>query len=148
MCINYRKLNTTTIKDYYHLPFIDQMMDMLVGHPHYCFLDGYSGYNQISIAFEDQDKSTSTCPYGTFAFRTMPFGLCDALATFQRCLMSMFSDLVEEAMVIFMDDFSVYGSSFKTFFGNFRNSISEVSRQEFGLKLGKMSFHGNRGYCL
>ena len=113
VCIDYKKLNTTTRKDHYPLPFIDQMLDRLAGHPHYCFLDGYSGYNQISIAPEDQKKTTFTCPYGTFAFRRMSFGLCNVLATFQRCMMSMFTDLVEEAMEIFMDDFSVYGSSFE-----------------------------------
>ena len=58
-------------------------------------------------------KTTFTCPYRTFAFRRMSFGLCNAPATFQRCMMSMFSDLVEEAMGIFMDDFSVYRSSFE-----------------------------------
>ena len=89
------------------------MMDRLAEHSHYCFLDGYSGYNQIAIALEDQEKTTFTCPYDTIAFRRMPFGLCNAPATFQRCMMSMFSDLVEEAMEIFMDEFSVYGSSFE-----------------------------------
>ena len=113
VCIDYRKLNIATIKDHYPLPFIDQMLDRLAGHSHYYFLNGYSGYNQISIALEDQEKTTFTCPYGTFAFRMMHFGLCNAPATFQRCMMSMFSDLVEEAMEIFMDDFSVYGSSFE-----------------------------------
>ena len=56
------------------------------------------------MALEDQEKTTFTCPYGTFAFRRMPFGLCNALATFQWCMMSMFLDLEEEAMEIFMDD--------------------------------------------
>ena len=78
------------------------MLDRLARHSHYYFLNGYFGYNQIAIASEDQEKSTFTCPYGTFA-----------LATFQRCMMSIFSDLVEEVMEIFMDDFSVYGSSFE-----------------------------------
>ena len=113
VCIDHRKLNIATKKDHYLLTFIDQMLDRLAGHPHYCFLDGYSSYNQIAIALEDQEKTTFTCPYDTFAFRRMPFGLCNALATFQRCMMSMFLDLVEEAMEIFMDDFSVYGSSFE-----------------------------------
>ena len=94
VCIDYRKLNTATRKDHFPLPFIDQMLDRLAGHPHFCFLDGYSCYNQISIAPEDQEKTTFTCPYGTFAFRRMPFGLCNAPATFQRCMMSMFSDLI------------------------------------------------------
>ena len=75
-----KKLNTTTRKDHYPLPFIDQMLDWLAGHPYLCFFDGYSGYNQIAIALEDQEKATFTCPYGTFAFRRMSFGLCNALA--------------------------------------------------------------------
>ena len=114
VCIDYRKLNTATRKDHYPLPFIDQMLDRLAGHPHFYFLDGYSGYNQIAIVREDQKKTTFTCPFGTFVFRRIPFGLCNALATFQKCMMSIFSNLVQEAMEIFMDDFLVYGSSFET----------------------------------
>ncbi|XP_075474526.1 uncharacterized protein LOC142505423 [Primulina tabacum] len=68
--------------------------------------DSYSGYNQIDIAPEDQEKTTFTCPYGTFDFRRMPFGLCKAPATFQRCMMAIFSDMVEEIMEFFMDDIS------------------------------------------
>ena len=82
VCIDYKKLNSTTRKDHFPPPFIDKMLDRLVGHPHFCFLDGYSGYNQISIAPEDQEKTTFTCPFGTFGFRRMSFGLCNALATF------------------------------------------------------------------
>ena len=65
--LDYRKLNTTTKNDHYLLPFIDQMLHMLDGHPYFCFLDGYSGYNKISIAPEDKEKTTFTCPYDTFA---------------------------------------------------------------------------------
>ena len=89
------------------------MLDRLSRHSHYCFLHGYSSYNQIAIALRDWEKSTFTCVYGTFAFRRMPFGLCNAPVTFQRCMMSIFSNLVEEVMEIFMDDFLVYGSSFE-----------------------------------
>ena len=113
VCIDYRKLNIVTRKDHFPLPFIDQMLDRLAGHPCFFFLDGCSGYNQISIAPEDQEKTTFTCPYGTLYFRRMPFGLCNAPATFQRCMMSMFSYLAEEVIEIFMDDFIVYGSSFE-----------------------------------
>ena len=94
VCIDYRKLNTATINYHYPLPFIDQMLGMLVGHPHLSFLDGHSRYNQIAIAPEDEEKTTFRCPYDTFAFRRMSFGLCNAHATFQRCMMSMFSNLV------------------------------------------------------
>ena len=82
VCIDYRKLNAMTRKDHFPLPFIDQMLERLVGHAYYCFLDGYSGYNQISIAPEDQEKTTFTCPLGTFAYCRMPFGLCNAPGTF------------------------------------------------------------------
>ena len=111
VCIDYRKLNTATKKDHFPLPFIDQMLERLAGHSHYCFLDGYSGYNQIAIAPEDQEKTTFTCPFGTFAYRRMPFGLCNAPGTFQRCMTSIFSDMVEGLIEIFMDDFSVMGDS-------------------------------------
>ena len=66
MCVDYRKLNTATKNDHYLLPFIDQMLDRLAGHPYLCFIDGYSSYNQIAIAPKDQEKTTFTCPYGTF----------------------------------------------------------------------------------
>ncbi|CAM8902851.1 unnamed protein product [Rhodiola kirilowii] len=82
MCIDYRKLNAVTRKDHFPRPFIDQMLDRLAGKPYFFFLDGFSGYNQIPIAPEDQKKTTFTCPFGTFAFRRMSFGLCNAPGTF------------------------------------------------------------------
>jgi hypothetical protein len=97
-----------TRKDHFPLPFMDQILERVVGHEFYCFLDGYSGYNQIEIALEDQEKTTFTCLFGTFAYRRMPFGLCNAPATFQRCMLSIFSDMVERFLEIFMDDFSVF----------------------------------------
>ena len=112
VCIDYRKLNAATSKDHFPLPFIDQIIEKLSGHKFYCFLDGYSGYNQIAIHPDDQAKTTFTCPYGTFAFRRMPFGLCNAPATFQRLMTSIFSDMVGDSLEIFMDDFSIFGSNF------------------------------------
>ena len=115
------------------------MLDRLAGHSHYCFLNGYSSYNQIAIAPEDQKKITFTCPYGTFSFRRMPFGLCNAPSTFQRCMMSMLYDLVEEAMEIFMDDFSVYGSSFKNCLENLETVLQRC--QDKKLALNWENFH-------
>nr|GEZ16777.1 reverse transcriptase domain-containing protein [Tanacetum cinerariifolium] len=83
VCIDYRKLNEATRKDYFPLPFMDQMLERLAGNQYYCFLDGFSGYFQIPIDPKDQEKTTFTCPYGTFAYRRMPFGLCNAPGTFQ-----------------------------------------------------------------
>jgi len=69
VCIDYRKLNATTHKYHFLLSFINIMLQRLAGHEYYCFLDGYSGYNQILIAPEDQEKTMFTCPFGTFAYR-------------------------------------------------------------------------------
>ncbi|XP_027348016.1 uncharacterized protein LOC113859441 [Abrus precatorius] len=91
--INYRKLNDATRKDHFPLQFIDQMLERLLGHMFYCFLDGLSGYFEIPIAPEDQEKTTFTCPYGTFANRQMPFRLCNAPTTFQLCMMVIFNEM-------------------------------------------------------
>ncbi|GJY46420.1 reverse transcriptase domain-containing protein [Tanacetum coccineum] len=91
---------------------MDQMLERLAGNEYYCFLDGFSGYFQIPIDPHDQEKTTFTCPYGTFAYRRMPFGLCNAPGTFQRCMMAIFHDMIEKTMEVFMDDFSVFGNSF------------------------------------
>ena len=104
VCIDHRKLNAVTRNDHFPLPYIDQVLERVSGHPFYCFLDGYSGYFQIEIDVEDHEKTTFTCPFGTYAYRRMAFGLCNAPATFQRCMLSIFSDMVEQIMEIFMDD--------------------------------------------
>ncbi|KAI5323802.1 hypothetical protein L3X38_032874 [Prunus dulcis] len=123
VCIDYRKINSATRKDHFPVPFIDQMLERLTGHSHYCFLDGYSGYNQIAVAPEDQEKTTFTRPFGTFAYRRMPFGLRNAPATFQRCMVSIFYDMIEKIIEVFMDDFAVYGS-----YRRFIKDFSRISR--------------------
>lgn len=90
MCINYRKLNNVNRNDYFPLPFINEMLDRLAGHSYFCFLDGYLGYNQILIALGDQHKTAFTCPFGTFAYNKIPFGLCNAprmMACVIKCLL-------------------------------------------------------------
>ena len=148
VCIDYRKLNTTTRKDHYPLPFLDQMLNKLACHPHYCFLDGYSKYNQIAMALKDQEKTTFSCPYGTFAFRRMPFGLCNAPATFQRCMMSIFSNLVEEIMEIFMDDFSVYRSNFENCLHNLSMVLQRCKDKNLSLNWEKCHFMVIEGMVL
>ena len=90
------------------------MLERLAGQQFYCFLDGYSGYNQITVNPEDQEKTAFTCPFGIFAYRKMSFGLCNASATLQRCMFAIFVDLVEKSIEVFKDDFSVFGSSFES----------------------------------
>ena len=102
-----------TRKDHFPLPFMDQLLERISGHPFYCFLEGYSGYFQIEIDAEDQDKTTFTCSFGTYAYRRMPFALCNVPATFQCCMLNIFSDLVERIMEVYMNDVIVYEGSFE-----------------------------------
>ena len=140
VCMDYRKLNKATRKDHFPLPFIDQMLDRLAGHEYYCFLDGYSGYNQIAIDPADQEKTTFTCPYGTFAYRRMPFGLCNAPATFQRCMMAIFSDMIEKNIEVFMDDFSVFGDSFDSCLENLNQALTRCEETNLVLNWEKCHF--------
>jgi hypothetical protein len=112
MCIDYQKLNKATKKDHFPLPFIDEILERLAKHSFFCFLDGYSRYHHILIHPDDQNKTTFTCPYGTYAYRRLSFGLCNAPASFQQCMMSIFSDMIEKIMEVFMDDFTIYGKTF------------------------------------
>ncbi|KAK8704997.1 hypothetical protein V6N13_048608 [Hibiscus sabdariffa] len=148
ICMDYRKLNKATEKDHFPLPFIDQMLDRLVGKAHYCFLDRYSGYNQIAIAPEDQEKTTFSCPYNTYAFRRMPFGLCNAPATFQRCMLAIFSDMVEEFLEVFMDDFSVSGETFDSCLGNLAKVLKRCEEADLELNWEKCHFMVNEGTVL
>ncbi|CAM8910432.1 unnamed protein product [Rhodiola kirilowii] len=148
MCIDYRKLNKSTKKDHFPIPFIDQMLERLAGHDYFCFLDGYSGFYQIPILPNDQGKTTFTCPYGTFAFRRMPFGLCNAPGTFQRCMMSIFSDYIEKCIEVFMDNFSIHGSSFEDCLANLSNVLARCIETNLVLNWEKCHFMVQEGIVL
>ncbi|CAN6554911.1 unnamed protein product [Malus baccata var. baccata] len=124
------------------------MLERLAGYAFYCFLDGYSGYNQIVIAPEDQEKTTFTCPFGTFAYRRMPFGLSNAPATFQRCMMSIFSDYVEKIIEVFMDDFSVFGDSFDSCLHNLSLILKRCVETNLVLNWEKCHFMVKQGIVL
>ncbi|GKD45605.1 reverse transcriptase domain-containing protein [Tanacetum coccineum] len=148
MCIDYRKLNNATWKDYFPLPFIDQMLERLARHEYYCFLDGFSGYFQIPIAPEDQEKTTFTCPYGTFAYKRIPFGLCNAPATFQRCMTTIFHELIKDSIEVFMDDFSIFCSSFSHCLKNMEKMLKRYEETNLVLNWEKCHFMVKEGIVL
>ena len=148
VCIDYKKLNMATRKDHFPLPFIDQMLERLAGHSFYCFLDGYSGYFQIPIAPEDQEKTTFTCPFGTFAYRRLAFGLTTAPTTFQRCMMSIFSDMLGDFIEIFIDDFSIFGSSFSQCLNHLALVLKRCKETNLVLNWEKCHFMVKEGIVL
>ena len=148
VCIDYRRLNEVTRKDHFPLPFTDQLLERVSSHPFYNFLYGHSGYFKIKIAADDQEKTTFTCPFGTYAYRRMPFGLCNALATFQRCMLSIFSDMVERIMEVYMDDITVYGESFDECLVHFEIFLHKCIEKNLVLNWEKFHFMVNQGVVL
>ena len=110
VCIDYRALNKVFINDHFPLPFINNILEKVACHAMYLFVDGYSRYNQIHVMQGDWYKTAFTTPWGTFIYIVMPFGLCNAPATFQRAMMYIFANLLHKSMAVFIDDFYVHGS--------------------------------------
>nr|GEW57292.1 reverse transcriptase domain-containing protein [Tanacetum cinerariifolium] len=137
-----------TRKDHFPLPFMDQMLERLAGNQYYCFLDGFSGYFQIPIDPKDQEKTTFTCPYGTFAYRRMPFGLCNAPSTFQRCMMAIFWDMIEKTMEVFMDNFSVFENSFHSCLSHLDQMLKRYKDTNLCLNWEKSHFMVKEGIVL
>ncbi|GJZ42816.1 reverse transcriptase domain-containing protein [Tanacetum coccineum] len=148
VCIDYCKLNEATRKDHFPLPFMDQMLERLAGNDYYCFLDGFSGYFQIPIDPKDQEKTTFTYPYGTFAYRRMPFGLCNAPGTFQRCMLAIFHDMLEKTMEVFMEGFSVFENSFKNCLSRLDKMLQRCEDTNLCLNWEKSHFMVKEGIVL
>ncbi|GJX44419.1 reverse transcriptase domain-containing protein [Tanacetum coccineum] len=138
----------STAKDYFPLPFMDQMIERLAGNKYFCFLDGFSGYFQIPIDPMDQEKRTLTCPFGTYTYRRIPFGLCNAPATFQRCMLTIFHDMIEESVPVFMDDFFVFGSSFDHSLNNLDKMLQCCKDAHIVLNWEKCHFMVKKGIVL
>ena len=148
MVIDFRKLNKATRKDHYPLPFIDQMLEILSKHTHFCFLDGYSGFPQIPVSRPDHEKTTFTCPFGTYAYRRMPFGLCNAPATFQICMTAIFSEFCQNIVEVVMDDFSIYAKSFDDCLSNLDRVLHRCEQTNLVLNWEKCHFMVNEGIVL
>jgi len=137
VCIDYQKLNAATGKDHFTLPFIDQMLDRLAGHE--CYYFWTSTQDTIRSPAEDQEMTMFTCTFGTFGYQRMLFGLCNSPATFQRCMLSLFSDMVECFLEIFMDDFSIYRDSFDQCLHHLELVLQRC--KEKNLTLNRKNFH-------
>ncbi|GJT39260.1 reverse transcriptase domain-containing protein [Tanacetum coccineum] len=124
------------------------MLERLAENKYFCFLDGFSGYFQIPIDPNDQEKTTFTCPLGTYAYRRMPFGLCNAPTTFQRCMLGIFHDMIKESVEVFMDDFSVFGNSFDKCLNNLDKMLQRCKEANLVLNWEKCHFMVKEGIVL
>ncbi|GJR17660.1 reverse transcriptase domain-containing protein [Tanacetum coccineum] len=147
VCIDYRKLNEATRKDHFPLPFMDQMLERLAGNEYYCFLDGFSGYFQIPIDPNDQEKTTFTCPYGTFAYRRMPF-LASHDQDIPELFVAIFHDMIVNRWKCLWNDFSVFGSSFSTCLTHLEKMLKRCEDTNLALNWEKSHFMVKEGIVL
>ena len=141
-CVDYRKINTITRKDAYPLPRVDDTLDTLAGAKWFSALDLLSGYWQVEVAAEDREKTAFCSPEGLFEFNVMPFGLCNAPATFQRLMDMVLTGLQWDSCLVYLDDILIIGKTFSEHLLNLRNVFGRL--KEAGLKLQPRKC----GFCL
>lgn len=113
ICVDFCCLNAVTIKDPFPIPFTNSVLEEVAGHEIYSFMDGFSGYNQISITEEDKLKMTFVVEDGVYAYNWMPFGLCNASTTFQRIILHIFDKMSLGNFKAFLDDWLVFSAEDK-----------------------------------
>ena len=138
-CVDYRKMNEVTRKDAYPLPRVDDTLDTLVGSKYFSTFDLASGYWQVEVAGEDQPKTAFSTPEGLFQFRVMPFGLCNAPATFQRLMDRVLSGLKWSRCLVYFDDIIVVGTTFCDHLSNIAAVFARL--RGAGLKLKPAKCH-------
>jgi len=132
-CIDYRKLNAVTKKDSYPIPRIDDIFDQLSGNAWYSTLDLKSGYWQIKIRAEDREKTAFSIGNGLWQFRVMPFGLCNAPATFERVMEQVLREFISKICLVYLDDVIIFGKTFEEMIQNLRKVLSRL--REVNLKI-------------
>lgn len=113
LCVDYRRVNSKTKRDAFPLPRIDESLDALSGAEFFSTIDLASGYHQVAVHKRDRSKTAFTTPFGLYEYERMPFGLCNAPATFQRLMQITMSDLVLQIVLIYLDDLLVFSTTFQ-----------------------------------
>ncbi|GBM27783.1 Retrovirus-related Pol polyprotein from transposon 297 [Araneus ventricosus] len=139
-CVDYRKLNEITIKDSYPLPGIDDTLDALNGSQWFSTLDLKSGYWQVEIQPEDKEKTAFTTGQGLWQFKVMPFGLCNAPATFERLMETVLRGLTSEACLVYLDDIIIVGRTFQEHLNNIRKVFQRLQKANLKLSPKKCRF--------
>ena len=133
LCVDYRKVNAVTRRDQYPLPRIDECLDALGDAKYFTTLDLASGYHQVAMADQDKQKTAFTCPFGLYEYNRMPFGLCNAPATFQRLMQSTMHDFIFSLLVVYLDDLLIYAKNFQEHLEALEKVFKRL--REIGVKL-------------
>ena len=150
LCVDLRNLNEVSLKDHYPFPKMDHILQRVVGSPRISLLDGFSGFNQILVHLDDQDKTAFTTPWGTFKYVKMPFRLKNAGATFQRAMDMVFAKEIHDFLVVYLDDLTPFSKSDQGHLKHLRQiflicrkyDISlNPTKSLFGLEEGKLLGH-------
>ena len=134
-CVDYRKINEVTRKDAYPIPRIDEILDTL-----FSTLDLRSGYWQVEMDPTDREKTAFCTPEGLFEFNMMPFGLCNAPATFQRLMNSVLAGLHWKSCLVYIDDIVVVGKSIDEHLLNLQQVLEQLRQAGLKLQPGKCKF--------
>ncbi|KAL2653832.1 hypothetical protein R1flu_021960 [Riccia fluitans] len=145
ICIDYRKLNASTVTDAF--PYIDLMLESVAGQEMYSFMDGFNGYNQVNMAKRDREKTAFIIEWGAFAYRVMPFGLKNAPSTFQRVVTTAFEEYLNDFMQTYLDDFTIYGSHVDHL-GHLWKCLEKCRKYSISLNLDKSMFGVSSGVLL
>ena len=150
ICIDYRRLNKVTEKDVYPLPIIDDILEMFDGAKWFSTLDLASGYWQVAVKEEDKRKTAFVTKHGLYEFNVMPFGLCNAPATFQRLMDKVLSRFIGKFLVVYLDDVTIYSQTFdehmthlKTVFKTLRKAQLKLNRDKCHFFLHSIKFLGH-----
>ena len=148
VCVNLKKVNAATVRNHYPLPITDHVLERVAGKKAYSFLDGFSGYNQVSIDEKDQHKTAFATEWGVFAYRVMPFGLTNAPTTFQRLMSHAFKEYLRIFLEIFMDDLCVHSNEREQHITHLRQVFEKCRVYRICLNPDKCKFMVRQGKIL
>ena len=148
MCVDFRNMNMCSLKENYPLPKMDHILQKVVGSQRIYMLDGYSGYNQISIFEEDKKKTAFTTPWGTFMYDKIPFGFMNTEATFQRAMDIAFVGEKYKFMVIYLDDITVVSKFDEEHLHHLKHTFKKCRRYGISLNPKKSYFSMHKGNLL
>ncbi|PKI73581.1 hypothetical protein CRG98_006029 [Punica granatum] len=148
VCVDYRDLNKASPKDNFPLPHIDVLVDNTARHTLFSFMDGFSGCNQIQMAEEDKIKTTFITMWGTFCYRVMPFGLKNAEATYQRAMVTLFHDMMQKEIEVYVDDMIAKSKEGEDHLVNLKRLFARLKKYKLRLNPTKCTFGAKSGKLL